>query len=72
MIGVLTPEGQPDKSFGTDGIRLNNWGDSDFLHAVQVAPNKKQVAIVGAAGGTAAGAAGAKDDDAVLVLLPIN
>lgn len=72
MIGVLKPDGQADDSFGTGGIRLHDWGDTDFLHAVQVAPGKKQVAIVGAAGGQASGGVGVKDDDAVLLLLPIQ
>lgn len=64
MITVLAPDGRPDTSFGPGGFRLYHWGDSDFFWGAALAPSKKQVAVVGIAGG-------AGQDDGVLMLLTV-
>jgi hypothetical protein len=68
MLGILQPNGQPDTSFGTNGMKLYDLGGtSDFFWGLSVAPDKKSVAVVGIK--SAASATG--DDDAALLILKL-
>ncbi|HMI89062.1 MAG TPA: hypothetical protein VK550_33520 [Polyangiaceae bacterium] len=73
MVAVLTPDGQPDTSFGPQGFRLYDLGGaSDFFWGLSVAPDKKSVAIAGIKTGTPGNDAGsAGNDDAALLVLPL-
>jgi hypothetical protein len=70
-VGVLEKDGKPSEFFGKDskGMKLYDLGGpSDFFWAGSVAPDKKSVAIVG----IATGASATKDDDAALLILPLD
>jgi uncharacterized delta-60 repeat protein len=68
MLGILLPDGAPDPSFGTNGVKLYDLGGtSDFFWAVSVAPDEKSVAVVGIKGA----ASPASDDDAALLILQL-
>lgn len=71
MIAVLTEDGLPDTSFAPGGFRLfDAGGDADHFWAAGIAPDDPtQVAIVGIAGGRTTGV---NDDDALLLLLPLE
>ena len=70
MLVMLTPEGKPDTTFGTDGRRVFDLGGpNDFFWSVSVAPDQKSIAAVGVAG--AATEPGSPDDDAVILVLPL-
>ena len=72
-MGLLTPNGQPDTTFGANGLRTYDLGGSnDFFWGASVAPDKKSVAIVGIKSGTPVGDAAAPgNDDAALLILPL-
>lgn len=66
VLTVLTENGQPDTSFGTNGVRTYDFGGAgDHIWGISVAPNKKQVAAVG----IQTGATTADDDDGAIVIL---
>lgn len=66
VVSILSENGQPDTSFGPNGVRLYDFGGpGDHLHGISVAPNKKQVAAVG----IQTGATPADDDDGAIVIL---
>lgn len=68
MLVFLTPDGQPDISVGDNGRRVVDLGGpNDFFWSVAVAPNKKSMVAVGLAG-----AGEGADDDAVLMVLPLQ
>ncbi len=69
MIAMLTPNGQPDTSFGPRGIRTYDFGGaSDFFWGVALSPDRSRVALVGAKGvGTGTG-----NDDAVVHVMPLT
>jgi uncharacterized delta-60 repeat protein len=71
MIAVLTADGLPDTSFAPNGFKLFDvGGDADHFWAAGIAPeDPTQVAIVGIAGGRTTGV---NDDDALLLLLPLE
>jgi uncharacterized delta-60 repeat protein len=73
MAAVLTPNGQPDTTFGPAGFRLYDLGgNNDFFWAASVAPDKKSVVIAGLKSGTPANDAGTVgNDDAALLILPL-
>lgn len=67
MIAILTENGKIDTTFEMKGFKTFDLGGaSDFFWGVDVAPDKKSVAIVGAKGM----ATGAGDDDAAIMLMP--
>jgi uncharacterized delta-60 repeat protein len=69
MALVLNANGQPDTTFGENGRRLFNLGGpSDFFWSVAVNPAGTQAAIVGTKGGTTAPG----NDDAAILLLPLQ
>jgi uncharacterized delta-60 repeat protein len=65
---MLTPNGQFDLSFDTDGYQTFDFGGADEeFYGAALAPNGKTVALVGySAGGTRA------NDDAVIQFLPVT
>jgi uncharacterized delta-60 repeat protein len=70
-VGILEKDGAPSSYFGKDsnGYKLYDLGGmNDFFWAGAVAPDKKSVAIVGIASGESS----AKDDDAALLILPLD
>jgi uncharacterized delta-60 repeat protein len=68
MVGILQPNGQPDTTFGTGGIRLFDFGSTtEVLWGAAVSPSKKQVVAVGVAGPVNAG----EDDDGAIVVLTL-
>lgn len=71
MIAMLTENGLPDTSFAPNGFRLfDAGGDADHFWSAAIAPeDPTQVAIVGIAGGRTTGT---NDDDALLLLLPLE
>lgn len=71
MVAILTADGVPDESFAPGGFKLfDAGGDADHFWSAAIAPNDPtQVAIVGIAGGRTSGV---NDDDALLLLLPID
>lgn len=69
MIAMLTADGQRDTTFGTNGVRVFDFGGaSDFFWAVSIAPDQSRAAIVG----TRAVAAGMGNDDGVVFVLPLR
>ena len=69
MVAVLSPDGVPDESFGTHGVKLYDLGGaSDFFWGVALSPDHSKVAIVGIKGA----ATPANDDDSALLLLPLK
>jgi uncharacterized delta-60 repeat protein len=74
MVAVLTPDGKPDTSFAPSGFRTYDLGgNNDFFWAGSVAADKKSFAVVGIKSGTPAGdAAPAGNDDAALLILPVD
>lgn len=69
MIAVLSEDGVPDTNFGTDGQALYDMGgDGDHFWAGALSPNKTRVAIVGVVGAET----NINDDDAALLILPVN
>jgi uncharacterized delta-60 repeat protein len=73
MVAILKADGQPDPTFGSNGVRLFDFGGpNDFLWAAAVSPNGKLAVAVGLMGGnTNADAGPTADDDAALLLLPL-
>jgi uncharacterized delta-60 repeat protein len=69
MVAVLTEDGLPDDSFAEGGFRLYDLGGNDFFWAGALAPDGKHVAIAGIAGGAVMGE---DDDNAALLLLPVE
>jgi uncharacterized delta-60 repeat protein len=70
-VGLLEKDGEPSDYFGKDsgGFKLYDLGGTnDFFWAGSVAPDKKSVAVVG----IASGASTANDDDAALLILPLD
>jgi len=68
VISVLTENGQPDPSFGTNGVRTYDFGGpGDHIWGITLAPNKKQVAAVG----IQTGATATDDDDGAIVILDL-
>lgn len=67
-VVVLTPDGEPDTTFGPDGVRLFDLGGpADFFWGVALSPDKKTLGIAGIKGvGNAPMPAYAADDTAVL------
>lgn len=69
MVVKLTPTGQLDPAFGTNGRRLLDiGGPNDSFFGVALSPDKSRVAVVGYLGRDTAGTD--KDDSAVLFLKP--
>ncbi|MEZ4406260.1 MAG: hypothetical protein R3A52_07285 [Polyangiales bacterium] len=68
MIAVLTPNGQPDTSFGPQGYRTYDFGGaSDFFWGAALSPSRDRVALVGVRGvGSNPG-----NDDAVIYVMPV-
>ncbi len=75
MLGVLTANGMPDATFGTNGIRTFDFGGvGDFFWGAAVNPARTRVAVVGLRGvAVPAADAGvsAENDDGVVYLLPL-
>jgi uncharacterized delta-60 repeat protein len=73
VVAVLSPDGQPDTTFGAGGFRAYDLGGvNDFLWAGSVAPDKKSVAVVGIKSAPAATDAGPTgNDDAAILVLPL-
>lgn len=69
MIGVLDQRGMPDSTFGANGFQLLDFGagSTDFLWGVDIAPDKKSVAVVGLGNK----ATDADDEDGILVIFPV-
>ncbi len=70
-VGLLEKDGAASEYFGKDskGYKLYDLGGTnDFFWAGSVAPDKKSVAIVG----IASAASTSKDDDAALLILPLD
>ena len=66
VLSVISENGQPDPSFGANGVRTYDFGGpGDQIHGLSVAPNKKQVAAVG----VKTGATATDDDDGAIVIL---
>jgi uncharacterized delta-60 repeat protein len=71
LLGILQPNGAPDTSFDTDGVKTYDFMRPDeALYGVAVAPNGMQAVAVGYRSGTVGGVM--EDDDSVLVLLPLG
>lgn len=69
MVVKITPTGQLDPAFGTNGRRLFDiGGPNDAFFGVALSPDKSRVAVVGYLGRDTAGTD--KDDSAVLFLKP--
>lgn len=69
MVAILSEDGVPDTSFGTGGHKLYDMGgDGDHFWGGALSPNKTRVAIVGVIGAETS----INDDDAVLLILPVN
>jgi uncharacterized delta-60 repeat protein len=68
-LALLTKDGQPDPTFGSNGVRVYDLGGpGDFFWAVAVSPDKSQVAAVGLRG---VDPDGGGRDEAALLLLPL-
>ncbi|HEY6879723.1 MAG TPA: hypothetical protein VI299_16965 [Polyangiales bacterium] len=69
MIGVLAENGQPDPSFGKNGVRLFDFGagTTDFLWSAELSPDKKTVAVVGLGNK----ASDNDDEDGIVLILPV-
>jgi uncharacterized delta-60 repeat protein len=68
MIVQLTKDGALDPSFGSEGVKLYDFGGAgDFFWAGSLAADGASVAVAGIATG-----ADSSDDDAVLVFLPLD
>jgi uncharacterized delta-60 repeat protein len=69
LVFILAADGKPDTSFGTNGFRLYDVGGAaDQFWAGSLSFDQKQVAVVGIASGETA----TDDDDAALLLLPVE
>ncbi len=67
-IGILTPNGQPDVTFSPTGVKLFDLGGpTDFLWGVALSPSKSYLALSGIKGVSAPA-----NDDAALLLVPVN
>lgn len=67
MLAMLSANGQPDTSFGANGLRVYDFGGaSDFFWAVALSPDNSRAAVVG----TRAVAAGMGNDDGVVFVIP--
>jgi hypothetical protein len=66
VLSLISENGQPDTSFGPNGVRTYDFGGpGDHLWGISVAPNKKQAAAVG----IQTGATATDDDDGAIVIL---
>jgi uncharacterized delta-60 repeat protein len=71
MAVILQPNGAPDPSFDADGNKLYDFGRPDeAFFGVAVAPSGKWAAAAGYRAGAVGGVM--EDDDATLLLLPID
>lgn len=71
MVAILTADGMPDNSFAPGkGFKLYDMGGGDdHFWAAAVSPDENSVAVVGIAG---AEVTGLDNDDAVLMILPLD
>jgi uncharacterized delta-60 repeat protein len=71
MVAILTADGMPDSSFAPGkGFKLYDMGGGDdHFWAAAVSPDENSVAVVGIAG---AEVTGLDNDDAVLMILPLD
>lgn len=70
MIAVLTPNGQPDTSYGPRGYRTFDLGGAaDMFWGVAVSPDRSRVAVVGA---KSVGTGNPGNDDAAVYLMPLQ
>jgi uncharacterized delta-60 repeat protein len=71
MLALLTPDGAPIQSFGTNGLRLYELGGSnDFFWAGAVSPDQQSVVVVGIKGATGTG--DDADTDGSVLVLPLS
>lgn len=70
---MLTPDGQPDTSFGPKGWKsFNLGGPADFLWSVALSPDRKTAALAGIKGVGTSPNPPTANDDAALLLLPLG
>ncbi|MBK7401629.1 MAG: hypothetical protein IPJ34_36595 [Myxococcales bacterium] len=69
MVALLSKDGLPDTTFGTNGVRTYDLGGvNDFFWAVAVSPKKDRIALGGVRG---VDATTTEDDESAILMLPL-